>query len=306
MLAQAECEKALEAWIDLFVGENDDEKGGGKYIRGNAGVFTNVLAALNRRRLPNHKTEAERAVEPDPPPPPRPKRTPPAKRPAPPTPVPTPGPRRSRRTPAKPAKENKPVPPPPLPPKPVPPPTGPIAPPIVRTLPAAAVSTSPLGPSKEARAASPEKVVPLAPATAVLPPTGVPLTASVTSATPTESAPAATASARTSDPEPNPMASLLNQPQLVQQFQQWQQMQQMQQMHHMHHMQHMQCMPLAMHPSMMMGMPPPWAAAAQFAHHQPNTEHARMEEARARLNLEDVERQALLNARLRYEMSLKR
>ena len=107
MLAQAECEKALEAWIDEFVGANDDEKGGGKYIRGNAGVFTNVCAALNRRRLSNYKTEAERAIEPDPPPPPRPKRAPPAKRPTPPsTPVPTPGARRSKRTPAK-AKENK-------------------------------------------------------------------------------------------------------------------------------------------------------------------------------------------------------
>ena len=71
MLAQAECEKALGTWIEQFTGEHDDEKGGGKYIRSESGVFANVQAILNRKRLPHHRTEAERAVDISAPPKPR-------------------------------------------------------------------------------------------------------------------------------------------------------------------------------------------------------------------------------------------
>ena len=51
----------------------DDEEGGGKYISGEAGTFTNVQAVLNRRRLPKYLTAAELAENPEPLPTPEPR-----------------------------------------------------------------------------------------------------------------------------------------------------------------------------------------------------------------------------------------
>ena len=298
MPTQAECEKALEAWTNQYAGVYDDELGGGKYLRGDSGVFTNINAVINRKRLPKHLTAAEVLAQPLPT---RPKtRGPAAKK----RNVPeanqgsgaaanVPTPRRPRRAASK--KEN----------------TKPVEPPK-----ASAPSTP--KPTAAVHATAPRSTV-----SSYIKPLGATTAAAVTAHATAAAAVAVRLSSAASsvgsdslDKEAERSASrsttgevaaapafLLPNPILPGQMSntQLQQMQQMQQLMQMQ--QYMALMqPGHLQMPMMHGLMSQFAASAAPA----ISEFDRMEAARARLNLEEVERQALLNARLRYEMSLKR
>ena len=304
MPTQAECEKALEAWTNQYAGVYDDELGGGKYLRGDSGVFTNINAVINRKRLPKHLTAAEVLAQPLPT---RPKtRGPAAKK----RNVPeanqgsgaaanVPTPRRPRRTASK--KENT---------KPVVPPKGsaPSTPKPTAAVHATAPSTvssyiKPLGATTGlASHITTESVTAHATAAAAVAVRLSSAASSVGSDSLDKEAERSASRSTTGEVAAAP-AFLLPNPILpgqmsntqLQQLQQMQQLMQMQQYMALMQPGHLQ-MP------MMHGLMSQFAASAAPA----ISEFDRMEAARARLNLEEVERQALLNARLRYEMSLKR
>ena len=297
MPTQAECEKALEAWTNQYAGVYDDELGGGKYLRGDSGVFTNINAVINRKRLPKHLTAAEVLAQPLPT---RPKpRGPAAKK----RNIPEanqgsgaaailPTPRRPRRAASK--KENT---------KPVEPPkaSAPSTPKPTAAVHATAPSTvsSYIKPLGATTAAAVTAHATAAAAVAVR----LSSAASSVGSDSLDSKAERSASRSTTGEVAAAPAFLLPNPILPGQMSntQLQQMQQMQQLMQMQ--QYMALMqPGHLQMPMMHGLMSQFAASAAPA----ISEFDRMEAARARLNLEEVERQALLNARLRYEMSLKR